>query len=260
MPVGVRHSVGVDLTFPASKSLARFLFEKIMVKRYKKSDDTSYALGATLTMELLLKKSQFARHIYVSPKSDVDEAVLLAKKLGVPVTESEKAFNILSPKENCFVIGEFAKFVSHAGDRHHIVLVNPSNCGNLGTIMREAAAFDCADLVIIRPAADPFDPKTVRASMGAVFDINFELFDTFEQYAERFVGREIMPFMLDGTPFSQTAFDKTKKYSLVFGNEATGLDSGFSRYGGVKIEQSPNVDSLNLSVAAAIALYKLYIS
>ncbi len=233
---------------------------EIMVKKYKKTDGVSYALGATVTMELLNRRGEYARCVYVSPKSDVDAVTEKAKTLGVPVVASEKAFNILSPKENCFVIGEFEKFDAKiCGERNHIVLVNPSNSGNLGTIIRDVAAFDSVDLVVIRPSADPFDPKTVRASMGAVFGINFELFDSFEAYAEKYGKREILPFMLDGLPFAERDFAKDKKYALVFGNEATGLPREFSRYGGVKIEQSDKADSLNLATAVAIALYKISI-
>lgn len=229
------------------------------VKKYKKTDDISYALGATVTMELLNRRAECVRRVYVSPKSDVHAVVDKARSLGVEIVESEKAFNILSPKENCFVIGEFSKFGSHAtADRHHVVLVNPSNSGNLGTIMRDVAAFDCADLVIIRPAVDNFDPKTVRASMGAVFGINVELFDSFDQYIDKYPDRVVMPFMLNGSPFGKTKFDADKKYSLVFGNEATGLPESYSRYNAVRIEQSEKVDSLNLSVAVSVALYKLY--
>lgn len=231
------------------------------IKKYKKTDDISYALGATVTMELLNRRADSARRVYVSPKSDVQAVVDKAKSIGVEVVESEKAFNILSPKENCFVIGEFSKFASHAqADRHHVVLVNPSNSGNLGTIMRDVAAFDCADLIIIRPAVDNFDPKTVRASMGAVFGINVELFDSFESYIAKYPNRTIMPFMLNGSPFGKTEFDEGKKYSLVFGNEATGLPESYAKYAAVRIEQSEKVDSLNLSVAVSVALYKLYVS
>ncbi|MDE6618364.1 MAG: TrmH family RNA methyltransferase [Clostridiales bacterium] len=231
------------------------------VKKYKKSDDISYALGATVTMELLNRRGTCARCVYVSPKSEVTAVVDKAKSLGIPVVESEKAFNILSPKENCYVIGEFSKFASQAkSDRHHVVLVNPSNSGNLGTIMRDVAAFDCADLIIIRPAVDNFDPKTVRASMGAVFGINVEVFDSFEQYIAKYADRVVMPFMLNGSPFGKTRFDADKKYSLVFGNEATGLPDDYAKYNPVRIEQSDKVDSLNLSVAVSVALYKLYVS
>lgn len=231
------------------------------VKKYKKSDDISYALGATVTMELLNRRADSARCVYVSPKSEVTAVVDKAKSLGIPVVESEKAFNILSPKENCYVIGEFNKFHSQANsNRHHVVLVNPSNSGNLGTIMRDVAAFDCADLIIIRPAVDNFDPKTVRASMGAVFGINVELFDSFEQYIAKYTDRVVMPFMLCGKRFAKTSFDVSKKYSLVFGNEATGLPEDYAKYNAVRIEQSDKVDSLNLSVAVSVALYKLYVS
>ncbi|MCH5351816.1 MAG: TrmH family RNA methyltransferase [Clostridiales bacterium] len=232
-----------------------------MVKKYKKDDACSYALGGALVVELLKNKPAAARCVYVSPKASGGAAIELARKNGVEIIESEKAFNILSPKENCFVIGVFDKFEQKiSGERHHVVLVNPSDCGNLGTIMREVAAFDCADLVIIRPAADPFDPKTVRASMGAVFNIGFKCYNSFDEYIKEFADREVVPFMLNGSPLSKTEFSRNKKYSLTFGNEATGLPESFEKYGAVRIEQSDKLDSLNLSVAAAVALYKLYSS
>ncbi|MCM1367721.1 MAG: TrmH family RNA methyltransferase [Roseburia sp.] len=233
-----------------------------MVKRYKKDDGHSYALGATLAMELMRSRPKNVRRIYVSPKSDVTAVTDTAVSLGVPVTESEKPFNILSPKENCYVIAEFDKFDADiSGERSHIVLVNPSNSGNLGTIMRDVAAFDCCDLAIIRPAVDTFDPKTVRASMGAIFGINFECFDSFDEYREKFGAHEVVPFMLGGAPFKSKTFAANgAKYALVFGNEATGLPQEFAEYGAVRIEQSSKVDSLNLSVAVSVALYKLYTS
>ena len=231
-----------------------------MVKKYKKTDEVSYALGATVTMELLNHKPEYVRRVYVSPKSNVGAVIERAEELGIQIVEGEKAFNILSGKENCFVIGEFDKFESRvSADKNHIVLVNPSNSGNLGTIMRDVAAFDSAELVVIRPSADPFDPKTVRASMGTVFNIAFECFDSFEAYTAAHGGRKILPFMLGGAPFAGVNFDKSKKYSLVFGNEATGLPDEYGKYGGVRIEQSNKADSLNLATAVAVALYKLSI-
>lgn len=231
-----------------------------MVKKYKKENNTSYALGATLTVELIKRRPESVRAVYVSPRSDIFAVPAAAREKGIPVIESEKAINVLSPKGNCFAIGEFEKFSAPISpDRHHAVLVNPSDSGNLGTIMRAAAAFD-VDLAIVRPCADPFDPKTIRASMGAAFCISFECFDSFEEYAARFGERTVLPFMLGGAPFERFAFERGKKYSLVFGNEATGLPEDFSRYGAVRIAQSDDVDSLNLSVAAAIAMHGLYAS
>ncbi|MCH5163087.1 MAG: TrmH family RNA methyltransferase [Clostridiales bacterium] len=229
-----------------------------MVKRYKKEDNISYALGATVAMELLNNRPECVRTVYISPKSDVDAVAKKARELGVNIVEGDKAFNILSPKENCFVIGEFDKFDTRLDeDKNHVVLVNPSNAGNLGTVIRAALAFDCGNIAVIRPAVDYFDPKTVRASMGAVFSVNVMMFDSFEDYEKSFPNRVIVPFMLSGEPFGKKSFSRDKRYSLVFGNEATGLPKEFEKYGAVRIEQSDKVDSLNLSVAASIAMYKL---
>lgn len=232
-----------------------------MVKKYKKDDTYSYALGGALVVELLKNKPSSVKCIYVSPKANVPAVTELARKLGAEIIESEKAFNILSPKDNCFVIGVFDKFQPCISEkRHHVVLVNPSDSGNLGTIMRDVAAFDCADLIIIRPAVDPFDPRCVRASMGAIFNINFKCYDSFDEYISEFKDREVVPFMLCGSPFADKTFLPDKKYSFVFGNEATGLPDSYEKFGAVRIEQSDKVDSLNLSVAASVALYKLYTS
>lgn len=218
---------------------------------------TSFALGATLVMELLKRRPEAVRTVYISPSSRLEEVEQAVNALGAPVVRGEKAFNILSPKGNCYVIAEFEKFAPGMGDGHHAVLVNPSDSGNLGTIMRTVAAFDCFDLAIIRPAVDPFDPKTVRAAMGAIFDIGFKEFDSFDDYLREFPKRTVVPFMLGGAPLSCAKFSADEKYSLVFGNEASGLPYEFEKYGALKIEQSQSVDSLNLSVAAAIAMYSL---
>ena len=58
--------------------------------------------------------------------------------------------------------------------------------------------FNYQNLAIIRPGVDVFDPKVIRASMGAIFDLNIEYFDTFEQYYQQFKHHDIYPLMLKG--------------------------------------------------------------
>ena len=54
-----------------------------MVKKYKKDDATSYALGATLTVELIKRRPEIVRAVYVSPRSDI-AAVPAAARIIVP--------------------------------------------------------------------------------------------------------------------------------------------------------------------------------
>ena len=67
---------------------------------------------------------------------------------------------------------------------NHVVLVNPGDMGNMGTIMRTMLGFNYYNLAIIRPGVDVFDPRVLRASMGAMFHLNIEYFDSFEDYGK----------------------------------------------------------------------------
>lgn len=231
------------------------------MEKYEKSNDTTYALGTTLTIELLKRKIELAKRIYISPKQKRDDTynliVSLSKENKIPLIENnEKIFRALSEKDNCMVIAEFKKEKGTLDkDSNHIVLVNPSNKGNLGTIFRSAAAFSYRDIAIITPAADHFDPKTVRSSMGAIFSLNIATFPSFEEYLSLYGDRHFYPFLLK----AETYLPDVKKevpYSLIFGNEATGLPDSFYQIGTpIKIPQSSLVDSLNLDNAVSIALY-----
>lgn len=230
-------------------------------KRYRKDDPVSYALGITLTFELLKFKTDYVSKIYVhsgmKEGETYDKLKLLCREAGVEMVQTDKIFHVLSQKENCYVIGEFRKFHETLdAKKSHIVLVNPSNAGNMGTIMRSALGFGLNQMAIIRPAVDAFDPKVVRASMGSVFSTSFQYFESFGQYQEQFGDRECYPFMLQ----AQKSLHDVKpsgKFSLIFGNEATGLDQKFLQVGtSVIIPHSDRIDSLNLPIAASIAMYE----
>ena len=235
----------------------------IPVKKYSKNDRDSYALGATVCIELLKSRPGCVLGVFFHSELVQSDAKDLAERLcrenGIPVETNDKVFRILSQKENCYMLAVFEKTPEPvSAERPHIVLVQPSNAGNLGTIIRTAAGFDVPDLILIRPAADIFDPKVVRASMGAVFLIRYRYFDSFEAYAEAFPDKEFYPFMLDGSSdIRDTVF--SSNFSLVFGNEATGLSPEFAQLGHpVRISHTDCIDSLNLPVAAGIGLYEAF--
>ena len=94
----------------------------------------------------------------------------ICREAGIPIRQTDKIFHVLSQKENCYVIGEFRKFPGKLEkDASHIVLVSPSNAGNMGTIMRSALGFELNQMAIVRPAVDAFDPNVVSESMVSVF-------------------------------------------------------------------------------------------
>ncbi len=235
----------------------------LFIKSYKKHFEHSYAFGATLVFYLLRSKPECARLIYVHSSFTANESYEklcgICKELFVEITVSDKLVSRLSPKENVYVIGVFEKFEAPMQDtRLHVLLDNPSNSGNAGTIMRTMLGFNVRDLAIIRPGLDIFDPKTVRSSMGAIFDLRVEYFDSYEDYAAKYPNRDLYPFMLgENCYLDETEIDRSKNITLAFGNEATGLPEKYKELGSpVMIRSSDAVDSFNLSIAAAIGLYE----
>ena len=231
------------------------------MEKYSKNNDTSYALGTTLTIEMLKRKKSVAKRVYINPKQKRDETfdklVSLAREAKIPVIlNNEKIFTALSGKDNVMAIGEFMKFESKLDEKkNHLVLVNPSNMGNLGTILRSGAAFEIGGIAIIKPAADCFDPKCVRSSMGAIFSLPFRYYSSFEEYEKEFPNHHLYPFMLQAKTELRAA-KKQEPYSLVFGNEATGLPAEYLKKGDpLIIAQSSEIDSLNLDNAVSIGLY-----
>ncbi len=232
-----------------------------LIKPYKKEFDYSYALGAFPTMELLTKRPESAEAVYVhSSFTDRARVEEVCGRHGIPVREGDKLIARLSDKENVYVIGQFRKFRDELSeDQPHLMLVNPSNMGNLGTILRTCLAFGIHDIAVITPAADHFNPKVVRASMGAVFSLRIACFSDFEEYRKRYAraDRKLYAFMLSAKKqLTAENCPKPEKYTLIFGNEATGLPESYADVAeAIIIPQSPEVDSLNLTIAVGIGAY-----
>ncbi len=233
--------------------------EQAQIKSYKKDADYSYTLGAFPTFELIKAKPEQVRKVLMDTSfTDREKLHKLCEEQHISVEYNNKLIAKLSDKENCYVAGIFYKYeCSLQQGRPHIVLVNPGNMGNLGTILRTAVGFGIYDIAIILPGADIFNPKTVRSSMGALFRLNFHQYDSFADYRREFDKHEIFTFMLDGEKtLTLKECPKAELFSLVFGNEATGLDASFQKAGtSIFIPQSPDVDSLNLTIAVGIGAY-----
>lgn len=171
---------------------------------YKSDLDYAYAPGIFPSMECLLHRPQSARRLLLHSKAEghegADKLRTLAESLHLRVEEADKALSRISGKDNCFAAVVFGKFDDAlAPEKPHVVLHHPSDCGNVGTILRTALGFGVEDVALIRPCADVFDPRTVRASMGSLFQLRLRVYDSMEDYLAEHPGRALYPFMLDGS-------------------------------------------------------------
>ncbi|MBR3918694.1 MAG: TrmH family RNA methyltransferase [Clostridia bacterium] len=237
--------------------------QDMRVKPYKKEFTYSYTEGVFPTVELIENAPDTVVKVLVSSKSNNNTGVALLKEkccaLNIPFKEDDNTIARICPKGSVMAVGVFMKRQQKLNMKNkHIVLVNPADMGNLGTILRTAAAFSFFDIAIIEPAADCFDPKTIRASMGAFFRVRIYNYKSFEEYAEEAGERDYFPFMLKGRDLEQFTPEKTpnRPCSLIFGNESRGLDDGYLEVGTpLCIRHLNTVDSLNLTIAAGIAMH-----
>ena len=234
------------------------------MEKYKKDLNYSYTFGIFPTFELIKNTPEYVQKIMIHEKlkitQDIQNLINICKNKEIPVEFCTKQIEKLTDKENTLIVGVFNKFNSKIiNNKNHIVLVNPSDMGNLGTIFRTSLGFNVTNIAIIKPCADIFNPKTIRASMGAIFSLNIELFDSFDDYFIKNKNQNMFPFMLQSNCPLQSIDDSVKKqpFSLIFGNEGSGLDEKFLSIGkSIIIKHSNNIDSLNLPISVSIALYE----
>ena len=131
-----------------------------------------------------------------------------------------------------------------------------SDPGNLGTIIRTANAAGYQEIYLTDECADPYSPKSVRASMSGVF------FTTLY----RATRKEILSVLSD-TPLivadmggeNVFSFRAPEKFALAIGNEANGIseETFQSAAHTVKIPMMATQESLNAAISAGIIMYEL---
>ncbi len=231
------------------------------LKPYKRDFDHSYSLGVFPTLELLDAQPGRVLKMLVSSRGARNEGVRklqdMCGRLNIRAETNDRAIERLSQKENTFAVGVFCKYEAELETgKSHVVLVNPGDMGNLGTIARTMLGFGVRDLALMRPAVDMFDPKVVRASMGAIFRLRCRYFDTFDEYTRTAGEHHFYPFTTGSSASLDTAHFAAP-FSLIFGNESSGLPAEFRNVGtSITIRHSPDIDSLNLPMAVGIALFE----
>ena len=122
--------------------------------------------------------------------------------------------------------------------------------GNVGTIVRSAHAFGAASVILGPGSADPFGPKAVRASMGAIFSVAVARADQIEQLPGTTVALAASaPLQLDGAPWPDG------EVTLLIGAEREGLPADVVAAASEARSIAIDGDSLNAAMAATIALY-----
>jgi 23S rRNA (uridine2479-2'-O)-methyltransferase len=145
-----------------------------------------------------------------------------------------------------------------------VVFDRPATPGNIGTLVRSADAFGAAAVIVTGHAADPYDPKSVRASTGSMFAVPVIRADSHREVLAwagelRAGGLDLRIAGTDEHGAVDVAeYDLTGPRVLLIGNETHGLSSGWREACDtmVRIPITGAASSLNAASAATVVLYE----
>ena len=153
------------------------------------------------------------------------------------------------------------------GARRIAVLESVVNPTNVGAIFRSAAALNMDGILLTSDCSDPLYRRSLRVSMGTVFQIPWTYFDkqiTWPMEGQAFLKEQgfqtvAMALRDDTVNFDNPGLHKDEKLAIVLGTEGEGLTSQTiaSCDYTVKIPMSHGVDSLNVAAASAVAFWEL---
>lgn len=216
--------------------------------------------------------SEGYRNVCDSISKEIPRMILMEKDFSEPVClpETAEIYRVTDSvlKEICDtktpqgIVAVFPIPQAKEVTSQSVLLLNGvSDPGNLGTILRTALASGFSDIILDETCADVFAPKVVRSAMSAIFSLNLirvkDLADSVSALQER--GYTVYGAALteDAKSIYQTKF--SEKTAIMMGSEANGITEELLG----KLDQvyiipmNPEIESLNVAVAAGISMYEV---
>ena len=148
--------------------------------------------------------------------------------------------------------------------RRVAVLDGITDAGNLGAIIRSAAALNIDAILLTPTCCDPYNRRAVRVSMGTVFQVPWTALERWPEGGLALlhrVGFTVAATALneESVPLGDPKLKEIDRLALVFGTEGDGLDVHTIRACDltIKIPMAHGVDSLNVAAASAVLFWEL---
>lgn len=240
-------------------------------KKYRDENKLFLVEGIKLCREAIASKIEIA-HIFATQKNLRLFTELYEKEKVIEVSESvlEKISTEKAPQGVICVAKYIDKIHNinkiynmddfRSGNHRVMILSSIRDPGNLGTVIRTAAAFGIDELILSRDCADIYNPKTVRAAMGTLFKQKISYTDDLCG-AVRILkesGYGVFSAVLDRESVKLDEMKIDRKTVFVIGNEGHGVSTEIinASTGKVYIPMSDGVESLNAAAAAAVFMWQ----
>ena len=229
-------------------------------RSYRKKSGEYLCDGTKLLAEALkwgaeVKTAVFSEGVDIPPLPDGVRAVRVSEELMRSVSPME------TPQGALFTVAlPEVQLPETLSGKHYLVLDGVQDPGNVGTILRTADAFDCDGVFLVNACADLYNPKTARATMGAIFRCEAytvtaeELFALLRKSGVPLYGTALRD---DTVPLAEANLARA---AVAIGSEGRGLSQQMLDECAktLKIPMSPRCESLNAAIAATVVLWEMY--
>ena len=160
-----------------------------------------------------------------------------------------------------YVFYDINEFLSSKKSKNIIILDELSDPHNLGAIIRTAEAVNLDGIIISKKSQVSLNATVAKVSSGAIEHVKVILVSNINQAISKLKEHGILVVGMDGNTDNEFIDIKDKSVAFVLGNEGVGLRPLVKRNCDmlVKIPMSGKINSLNVSVAAALVMYRNYI-
>ena len=250
---------------------------KLSNKKYRNEEKLFICDGK----KLLLEAIEFGSNIkYIVLKNDVaidPELIIKMKKCAENGTNilcvTEQVFSKLTEEnapQGIIAVCEYLRdlhFYSTIvkninSDEKIIMLESVRDPGNIGTIIRNAAAFGVDRLVLSSDCADIYSQKVIRAAMGAIFKVKIDIVDDFVGTIKSLkkCGKRVLSATLGKNSLILGKIELSSQDVIVVGNEGHGISDEVIEASDetIFIPMCENTESLNAAIASSIFMWELY--
>lgn len=240
----------------------------LKLKKYRDKEGLYLTEGLRICQDILSdkEKNEYIEKIILSEKNEhllsMDPFIFYREKVIIINEKLEKEITDTVTSQGVFLLLKKPLVrIEEKIDTYNrlLVLDHISDPGNMGTIIRTGLAAKFDAVISLKGSVDMYNPKVVRATMGAINKI-----DTYDDLTEDLlfpmIRKKDFKVLAGDIEGNRTIYDDfpEEKIALVMGSEAKGLDVS-KEYIDLKltIPMNEESESLNVSVAAGILMYAI---
>lgn len=245
----------------SSKDNKYFKFlKKLNEKKYRDENSIFIAEGEKFFFE----DKNFIKIVVKENKVKYFEDKYELSKYDNVIILSDLLFDKISSQDNSQgIIFIYSKQVNKLDDLigDLVILDDVQDPGNIGTIIRTMVATNYVNLILTSQSVDVYSPKVVRATMGGIFKINI-IYENKENIIKYLKDKQ---YNIISTALLKESIDYREvnlienKNAYIFGHEGSGVSNDFLEISNQKaiIPIYGNIESLNVSIALGVFLYKM---